>query len=293
MKSIRNKVTVITGASSGIGRAAAYEFARKGARTVLASRRAEELENIRADLEKEGIRALIVPTDVTDPSQIKRLFSAAMEQFGRVDVLVNNAGVGLMGSFTETPVEDARKMFEVNFFAAAQVMKAALAAMEHQGSGVIINVASTAGVLPTAYVPYYGASKAALLSLSESANLEYMGKGIRVVAFCPHVTQTDFSAAAKCEGRYRNPVLFGHPISRGRRTERLVRILSLTSGGPFRPIPAEQVAEKLVRAALKSKPLVILGGFATRGLVAKVLFPPWFYAVAKACRKLMDVENPE
>ena len=292
MAGLQGKTVVITGASSGIGRAASLAFARRGANLVLAARRQDRLNEAAAGVEKAGAKCLALPTDVTQADQIQTLIDASIEHFGRIDVLVNNAGSGLIGAFEDTPIEAAKELFELDFFGAATVMHAALPTMERQGAGVIINVASTAGVLPMAYMPYYHAAKAALISLSESVNIEYMGTGIKVVAFCPHVTKTDFPSAVKSYGRYKRSPILEHPILRGKAIERVIRAVSLTPGNPFGPMSAEYVAERLVRAALKPKPLIFLGGFTQRGLMAKLLFPPWFYLVARRYRDLMDVENP-
>jgi short-subunit dehydrogenase len=286
------KTVVITGASSGIGRAASIAFGRRGANVVIAARNMDRLDESAAEVEKTGSQCLVVPTDVTQTDQVQKLIDASVERFGRIDVLVNNAGRGMLGEFLETPIEKARELFEVNFFAAAVVMHSALRAMKTQGEGTIINVASTAGVLPMAYMSVYNATKAALISLSESVNIEYMGKGIKVVAFCPHVTQTDFTTGMQDSGRYKKPVILGHPIHCGLAIERAIRILSLTLGPPFNPVPAEWVAEQLVQTALKPKPVVVLSGFIRRGQMAKLLLPPWFYSVVRRSRDLMDLENP-
>jgi len=292
MAGLQGKTVVITGASSGIGRSAAIAFARQGANLVLAARHEHRLNEAAAQVEKAGAECLVIPTDVTQTHQVQTLVDSSVERFGRIDVLVNNAGSGLIGAFGDTPIEAAKELFELDFFAAAAVMRAALVVMKGQGAGVIINVASTAGVLPMAYMPYYHAAKAALISLSESVNIEYMGSGIKSVAFCPHVTKTDFPSAVKSYGRYRKSPVLEHPILHGKAIERVMRAVSMTPGNPFGPVSAEWVAERLARTALKPKPLVFLGGFTRRGLMAKLLFPPWFYFVARRYRDLMDLVNP-
>jgi short-subunit dehydrogenase len=268
MKNLRDKVVVITGASSGIGCAAALAFARRGSNIVLAARRVGRLEEVKTEVEKLGAKALVVPTDVTVPEHTQRLIDASIEHFGQIDVIINNAGVGLVGAFTETPFEETRKLFEVNFFGALKVMQIGLKTMERQGWGVVINVASLAGLFPTAYVSVYNSTKAALILLSESTNIEYIGTRIKVVAFCPGVTETEFFATGKGFGRFKKWVP----------TER--------------PISAEVVAERLVRTALKPKPLVTISAFAKLGQIAKALLPSTYYAVVKTFRNRMQQANP-
>jgi short-subunit dehydrogenase len=251
-----------------LGRAAALAFAKQGYNLVLAARRVERLNEVKIEVEQMGVKALVVPTDVTIPEHTQRLIDASIEHFGQVDLLINNAGVGLMGSFVETPMEEVRKLFDLNFFGAAEVMQAGLKTMERQGWGTVINVASTAGVLPSAYIPVYNATKAALVMLSESVNIEYIGTRIKVVAFCPGVIETDFYSSEKGIGRYKKWVK------------------------PMKPASAENVAEKIVQAALKPSPTVMLGRFSFVGRISKELIPQAYYAFVKQFRDRMQQENP-
>src|SRR5437870_2850118 len=111
---LNQAVVVITGASSGIGRAAARQFARAGARLVLAARRADVLGDVAGECEAVGARAVVVPTDVTEPVEVERLARRAIEEFGRIDVWCNNAGVYLMGAITDVPLEVHRRTVDVN-----------------------------------------------------------------------------------------------------------------------------------------------------------------------------------
>jgi short-subunit dehydrogenase len=268
MKNLKDKTAVITGASSGIGEAAAYAFARRGANIVVAARRVELLEQVKTRVEEMGVKALVVPTDVTDTWQAQRLIDATIEHFGQIDVLINNAGAGLAGALLDTPMEEIRKLFELNLFAAAQLMQAGLKTMERQGSGVIINVASTAGLLPSPYIPVYNATKAALIMLSESTNIEYLGTRIDIVAFCPHFTETAFHGAKKSFGRFAETVMVGRPAS------------------------AEWVAEKLVQAALKPKPLMAFSSLATIGQLARLIAPGLYYRGVRVYRDKVRQANP-
>lgn len=266
---MRDKTVVITGASSGIGREAALAFARRGSNVVLAARRAELLNEVRAEVEKLGVKALVVPTDVTVPAQAQRLVDASIEHFGRIDVLVNNAGIGLMGAFIEAPTEETRRLFEVNFFGAVYVMRAVLSAMERQGWGTIINVASVAGLLPSPYIPIYNASKAALVMLSESVNAEYLGSRIKIVAFCPAMTRTEFGAVMKRVGRFKRWHRPGGAVS------------------------SKFVAAEMVQAVLHPRPLITLGPLPFIGRLIKLLIPGMYYRIVRWYRdRMREVNQP-
>lgn len=269
MKSLKNKAVVITGASSGIGEAAAYAFARQGSNLVLAARNEDKLNEVKAKVEAIGVKALVVPTDVTDLWQSQRLIDASIEHFGQIDVLINNAGAGMAGALAETPIEEIKKLFDLNVIGAIQVMQPTLRTMERQGWGVVINVASTAGLLPSPYIPVYNATKAALAMLSESTDIEYLGTRINIVAFCPHYTDTPFQNVKKGFGRFQNILVIGKPES------------------------AESVANKLVKAALKPKPLIALGGITLLARLILVLAPGLYYLGVKSYREKMRQANPE
>ncbi|HOM72145.1 MAG TPA: SDR family oxidoreductase [Armatimonadota bacterium] len=268
MKTLRDKTVVITGASSGIGRAAAVAFAKRGSNLVLAARRTELLEKVKAEVEGLGVKALTVPTDVTAPRQSQGLIDASIEHFGQIDVLVNNAGRGILGAFPELTIEDVKSLFDVNFFGAVKVMQSTLEAMERQGWGVIINVASVAGLVSAPYTSAYNATKAALIALSESASAEYFGTRIEIVAFCPASTVSEFDQSMQKVGRFQKWI---HPLKKA---------------------SPEWVAERLVRAALKPKPLILLGTYSRTGVIAKFLTPSLYYRAIRWYRDVMQEANP-
>jgi NADP-dependent 3-hydroxy acid dehydrogenase YdfG len=144
-------VVVITGASSGIGRATARHFARMGACLVLAARRHELLREVVHECERLGGRAMAVPTDVTDAEAVRRLADAAVEAFGGIDVWVNNAGAGVFGPFTEARIELHRQVVEINLLGTMHGAAAALPVFLRQGHGVLINNISMGGWAPTPF----------------------------------------------------------------------------------------------------------------------------------------------
>ena len=193
----RGRTAVITGASSGIGRAVALECARRGAAVVLAARRAERLETVAAECRGRGVRADSVVTDVALRSDCQRLVARAMELHGRIDVLVNNAGFATFDAIETARPEDLERMMATNYFGAVHCTQAALPHMLAAGEGRIVNVASIAGLMGYERMGGYGATKFALVGFSESLRDEVAGRGIGVSCVCPGTTNTEFFATAE------------------------------------------------------------------------------------------------
>ncbi|MEU8588408.1 SDR family oxidoreductase [Streptomyces sp. NPDC048664] len=183
-----DRVVLITGASSGIGAAVAGAAAREGARLVLAARRTERVRALAARLPS----ALAVTADVTDPLQVQDVVQAALDRFGRVDVLVNNAGQGLHVPLEEVTPEDFRAVLDLNVVAPLTAMRAVVPVMRAQGGGSVVNVSSTTTRMVLPGLGAYAASKAALNMLSAVAWRELAGDGIAVSTLYPFVTATEF-----------------------------------------------------------------------------------------------------
>jgi short-subunit dehydrogenase len=184
---------LITGASSGIGRATALEMARRGAHVVLAARRAELLETVAAECRALGVRAQAVVTDVTKPEDCARLAEAA----GVVDVLVNNAGFAIFDGVADAKTNDLRAMMDTNYFGTVNCTKAVLPAMLERRSGTIVNVSSITGIMGFARMGGYCASKFAVIGFTEALRDEVLGRGVRVALVCPGTTETEFFDTAE------------------------------------------------------------------------------------------------
>jgi NAD(P)-dependent dehydrogenase (short-subunit alcohol dehydrogenase family) len=198
-------VVVITGASSGIGRATALRFARKRARLVLAARSTEALEAVAKDCRKRGAKAIVVPTDVTDPEAVQALAARAVDEFGRLDVWVNNAAVSVFGRITDVPLKDFQRVLDVNVSGYVHGARAALPHLRNQGSGVLINVSSIVGEIAQPYTAAYSMSKAAVRALGVSIRWELRldgATGIKVCTVMPATIDTRFfQHAANYTGR--------------------------------------------------------------------------------------------
>lgn len=188
----QDKVVIVTGASSGIGRETALAFAREGARVVLAARTEAKLREVADALPDLRERFLVVPADVTNDEDVRRLAATAVAKLGRVDILVNNAGIGMRAPVADMPIADVRSVMEVNFHGPLRCIQAVLPHMQRQGAGQIVNVGSVLSMVVTARNSAYCASKFALLALSDSLRLELHGTGIEVISVLPAYTDTPF-----------------------------------------------------------------------------------------------------
>lgn len=195
---LEEKVVVITGASSGIGEALAREVYACGGVPVIAARRADRLEALSKDLGG----ALAVETDVTDLNQLQRLIDKTMEKHGRIDVLVNNAGQGIVAPVADLTVESLRQITDVNLIAPTVAMRLVAPIMKQQGAGTIINVSSGTTRMPgtiPGYAAYVGA-KSAINKISETARNELASDGITVSLILPFITETEFHQVQIKEG---------------------------------------------------------------------------------------------
>ena len=240
---IAGKVVIVTGASSGIGEATAREFARAGAITVLAARRAERLERLQKEIEEMGGTALAVPTDVTDPDQITNLVQTTLSRFGRIDVLANIAGWALYNWLEELSFEELRRMFDVNVIGLAELTRQVIPTMQRQRSGFILNMSSYASRISVPPITMYASTKYAVEGLTDGLRRCLLPWGITVIRIHPSsVSGTEFNQRVVREGgvEYRSV-----PIGRISR-ERLARHIVGLIEKPRRALFISRVYEVLV-----------------------------------------------
>ena len=195
---VQSKVVIITGASRGIGTATARVFAEAGAKLILAARSADRLEAVAHSLPPQA-ETLIVPTDMTDQTQVRTLIDQAYERFGRIDILINNAGQAVVGWIATVNPDHYRQIIELNMLGPLHAIQAVVPKMKEQGGGVIINISSSVSKMAIPGIGTYASTKYALNGLSLTARNELAADNIRVVLFHPGRTATDFGKNAVIE----------------------------------------------------------------------------------------------
>jgi len=260
---LSGKVAVVTGASMGIGEAIAQLFADEGAMVVLSSRDAARAEAARVRIGHPE-QTLALACDVRNPEEIDRLLSLTLHNFGRVDIWVNNAGLGIVDTVADMEPGACRQLFETNLFGAITGMQAAIAAMRRQGSGTVINISSVAGHIALPFSAAYSGTKFALNAISKAARLELRGTGVRVLTVCPGYVATDFG----------KNVVRGHMR---RRKESFV-------GG----IRAERVARAVLRGYLKQKREIVVPWYYQPAIK---LYQLWPELVEYAMTRLISVQS--
>jgi 3-oxoacyl-[acyl-carrier protein] reductase len=185
MKRLAGKVSIITGSSSGIGKAIAQTFAEEGARVVIAARRQALCEQVAKQIRARGGDALVVRTDVTDEAQVERLIAETVRQLGRLDILVNNAGIGGGGRIAETETDVFDRVIKTNLRGTFLCARAGFRQMMKNGGGIIINMSSVAGVDAWAGTGIYSASKYGIMGLTKALADEGRPYKIKATAICP------------------------------------------------------------------------------------------------------------
>ena len=196
-RNISGKVIIITGASSGIGRATALALARDRANLALVARREKLLASLAEEVNARGGKSLVMPLDLRQKDHVKTMVDSTHKQFGRIDVLINNAGFGFYGSVENTPPDVVREIFALNFEAALLACQLVIPIMKANGSGHIINISSVAGRRGLPLNGVYSATKFALNGISEALRIELQGSGINVSIINPAATETEFGNSVR------------------------------------------------------------------------------------------------
>lgn len=194
-KSLAGRIALVTGASSGIGEAAAIALAEAGASVAISARRADRLEALAKKIETAGAKALILPGDVVDEAVATATVEKTLAHFGKLDILVNSAGIMHMGTVEGTDLAEYRRVMDVNLMGTVYTCKAVIGPMKAQGHGDIINISSQAGRKTGPMVGAYAASKHALNAMSNSMRQEVGGYGIRVCVLMPGATTTEVATS--------------------------------------------------------------------------------------------------
>lgn len=215
LETLHDAVVVVVGASSGFGRGTALRLAKEGARVVVAARRKDMLDDVVAEIASHGGQAIAVQADVSQADEVKAIADAALEQFGRIDVWVNNVGVGAIGFFWEIPLEDHARVVDVNLTGLIFGAHCAIRQFRTQGYGTLVNVGSIDSEIPLALQNTYAATKAAVLSLSRTLNEELRLAGeerIRVGTIMPWAVDTPWwYHAANYTGRQPRMAMMDDP----------------------------------------------------------------------------------
>ena len=228
---MKNKLVIVTGASSGIGRACAIRFAQEGANLVLAARSEVKLVEISKEIEKYNVEVLIVPTDVSKEEDCENLMTKALAKFGEIDVLINNAGISMRAAFADLDVDVLRKVMDVNFWGAVYCTRYAIKSiLENKGS--VVGVSSIAGYKGLPGRTGYSSSKFAMHGFLEALRIENIKKGLHVLIACPGFTASNI----------RNKALAGDGSSQGETPREEQKMMQ-----------PEEVADAIVKAVIKRK----------------------------------------
>ena len=262
----KNKVVVITGASSGIGEASAIEFAKKNANVVLVARRKEKLLQVQKKISKYTDSTLICQCDISNKLQVKEMSDAVLDTFGRIDVLVNNAGFVIYGKVNELSTEEIIAQMETNYFGMVFCTKAFLSQMLEQHSGHIVNVASVGASFSVPGVASYCATKYAMLGFSEGLRHELVGTGVGLTVVSPIMVRTP---------------LFDHPSFDN---------FSKFSTGVS--LSSETVAKTIIKASNSSRLEIVVPSVARAGIWFKQTFPYFINPIiGNAFRKQLTKRN--
>jgi len=254
---LKNKTVLITGGSRGLGLVMAREFAREGARLVLCARDEQELQQAQADVEDFGAEVMTVPCDITDRHAVNEMIKAVNDQFGSIDVLVNNAGVIQVGPLEVMTMEDFERAMQSHFWGPLNTILAVLPSMRRKKSGRIVNISSIGGKVSVPHLVPYSASKFALVGLSKGLRAELLKDGISVTTVCPGLMRTGSPRNADFKGKHRYEYAW----------------FSISDSIPLLTVSAENAARQVVRACKRGQAELVISVPAKLAAIFDALFP--------------------
>jgi short-subunit dehydrogenase len=267
MSDLKNKVVWLTGASSGIGEALAYQLANKGARLIISARRKEELERVKGNCKPEmqpNVR--ILPMDVTDIATIDLNAEAAIQLFGHIDILINNSGISQRSFVTDTKLDVYRKIMEVNYFGAVALTKSILPHFINRKHGHFVTMSSVTGKFGTPFRSGYAASKHALHGFFDSLRSELYP-----------ITQDKIKVTILCPGFIHTPITLSAVTGDG-------TPLGKMDEGQYNGRPVEWCAKKITKAIEKEKEEVYIGGKEVLAVYIKRFFPLWLSRIMRTAK---------
>jgi len=255
--SLKDKVVLVTGGSRGLGLVLCRELAREGAHLAICARDADELKRAFEELREKAPRVLALRCDVTDPEHVADVVRTVEERWGRIDVLINNAGTICVGPEETMTLDDYRSAMDTNFWGPLYMIRAVLPGMRQRGSGRIVNVTSIGGKISVPHLVPYSASKFALVGLSEGLRAELAKDGIVVTTICPGLMRTGSPRNAFFKGQHRAEYAW----------------FSISDSLPLLTLSAEEAARRIIAACKRGEGEVVLSLPAKLAVLVHGLFP--------------------
>ena len=273
--SLRDKVVLVTGGARGLGFVLAKKLAERGAKLVLCARDEHSLAEAHRDLESRGAQVLAVPCDVRDKASVDAMLAAARSTFGRIDVVINNAGEIEVGPVDTMTYDDFVSSMQTHFFAPLATISGVVAEMRARREGRIVNIASIGGLVPVPHLVPYSASRAALVGLSTSLATELARDGIVVTTVCPGLMRTGSPRNAMFKGEHRAEYAW----------------FSLGDSLPVTSMSADRAAERVLVAIEKGERFVVIGLQARLAHLLEAIFPNLFIRAASAVNRMLPVSG--
>lgn len=273
---LENSVVLITGGSRGFGLVLARAFAQRGARLAICGRSADSLELARQELEQSGAKIIALPVDVTNRDEVQTMVRDVIAHYGRIDVLVNNAGMAAVGPQENMRIDDYERAMDIHFWAPLYAIHAILPHFLARGGGRIVNITSIGGVLSVPHLLPYSASKFASVGLSQGMHAELRRKNILVTTVIPGLMRTGSPRNIDVKGDY----------------EKEYAWFKIADSTPMLSQKAEVAAEKVIRAVEQGQPEAILSLSGKLAMIVKGLAPSWITILMAIANRILPDPTP-